>query len=195
MTVALVLISDGRDCHEQSISSMCAALPMGDFGQVIHVDDAAHELGFAGAIEKAWSQTDADWIVHVECDFLFNRPVPLQRMIDVLEAHPHLVQMALLRQPVNDREIAAGGIIAMDPHLYEQQEWQGEAFLSHRRCVTTNPCVWPRWVVERGWPQRPHSEGHFGIDLFAEDPAYRAAYWGRGEEWVHHIGHRVGRGY
>ncbi len=116
-------------------------------------------------------------------------------MIAALDAHPHLVQTALLRGPVNERERAAGGVIEQHPDEYVTVNWQGHAWREHRHNVTTNPCLWPRWVVERGWPLIDQSEGHFGIQLFSEDPRRRAAYWGTGVD-VEHIGHeRTGTGY
>lgn len=195
VTCALLIISDGRDeYHEKSLISAADCLP--EFEQTIHIEDRGHRLGFAGAIQKGWSQVRTDYVFHLEADFTFNRPVPVDDMISVLEARPYLVQMALLRQPWNERERAAGGIVQMDPELYSPASWNGYRWLEHRRNVTTNPCVWPRRVIDRGWPQVKHSEGHFGIDLFASDPALRAAYWGAGEEWVTHIGDvRSGRGY
>jgi len=164
------------------------------------VDDSDHQLGFTGAVAEGWRQalaTGADYLFHAELDFTYNRPVPLAGMIDTLRTCPHLVQMALLRQPVNQQEIAAGGIIAM--HLseyYPRRQRRGHRWLEHRHNVTTNPSVWPRWVIELGWPQCERSEGVFGAELFASDSRLRAAYWGEGEEWVTHVGHvRTGTGY
>lgn len=200
MSIALLLIHDGRcDYRERTLESLEAAYGIGLFDHYIEVDDTPHKLGFAGAIQEGWRrvlETDAEFCAHVEGDFTFNRALPVPAMVDVLRAHPHLVQMALLRQPWNDQEKAAGGIVQMHPAMYEPVEWNGHRWLEHRRNVTTNPCIWPRWVLERGWPQQPQSEGHFGIDLFAENAELRAAYWGDGEPWVHHIGDvRAGTGY
>lgn len=197
MSVALLVITDGRGYLDRTIESARECLP--DFGYEIVVDDSEHRLGFGGAIREGWRrvlETDATHCFHLEDDFLFNHPVPLDRMLAVLRSHPHLVQMALLRQPWNERETQAGGIVQMDPHLYRQVEKGNDRWLEHARNVTTNPSLWPRWVLERGWPAGNQSEGRFGLLLFAEDPSYRAAYWGHGEEWCRHVGDvRAGRGY
>ena len=195
MTVALLLISDGREDYlEQTLASVEANLP--DFDQIVHIDDTAHELGFAGAIQAGWDRISTDHVVHLEADFTFNRSVPVDRLVGALDRNPHLTQIALLRQPWNPVERAAGGIIATDPSAYAQRQDGDDQWLEHRKFWTTNPCVYPRWIVERGWPQCNQSEGMFGLKLFAEDPAYRAAFWGSGEEWVEHIGHgRAGHGY
>ena len=197
MSVCLLAIGDGRvEYHERSWASLTEMLPDVDYTVVI--DDSAHELGFGGAVAEGWRQaldTPATHVFHAELDFIYPQPVDLEGMVTVLNYHPHLVQMALLRGPVHDVERRAGGVIEQHPEDYLTVTWHGQTWREHRRNVTTNPCVWPRWVVERGWPVRDESEGHFGIDLFAEDPARRAAYWGFGVN-VEHIGHiRSGTGY
>lgn len=197
MSVCLLAIGDGRtEYHERSWASLTEMLPAVD--HTVIIDDSAHELGFAGAVAEGWRQaldTPATHVVHCELDFIYLRPIDLEGMVTALNHHPHLVQMALLRGPVNADERRAGGVIEQHPEDYLTVTWHGQTWREHSRHITTNPCVWPRWVVERGWPVRDQSEGHFGIELFAEDPARRAAYWGFGVD-VEHIGHeRAGQGY
>lgn len=195
MTVGLLLISDGREDYlEQTLASVEENLP--DFDQVVHIDDTAHELGFAGAIQAGWDRITTDYVFHLEQDFTFNQPVPVDRMVEVLQAHPHLVQLALLRQPWNAVERAAGGVWQQHPDSYTHHGLGEYRWLEHCRHFTTNPCLYPRWVADRGWPQTGQSEGLFGLRLFGEDSSRRAAYWGAGEEWVTHIGQeRSGHGY
>ena len=195
MTVCLLLISDGREDYlEQTLASVEANLP--EFDQVVHIDDTAHELGFAGAIQAGWDRVEADYVVHVEQDFTFNRPVPLGDMIRVLQEHPHLTQIARLRQPWNASERAAGGVWQQHPDSYTRRGTWPRQWMEHARFWTSNPSVYPRWIVERGWPQTQQSEGMFGLKLFAEDPARRSAFWGSGEEWCLHLGDvRAGNGY
>ncbi|MES2867612.1 MAG: hypothetical protein V4703_12790 [Actinomycetota bacterium] len=195
--VALLLISDGRDDYlKQTMRSATEMLPVHD--HFIHVDDSAHELGFAGAVQEGWRlalETGATHVFHLEQDFTFRRAVDFAAMIRVFDHHPYLVQLALLRQPWNDAERAAGGIIEQHPGSYTKVFWDGLVWREHRRFVTTNPALWPRWVLERGWPDGPHSEGRFGVDLFASDENLRAAFWGD-TVWVDHIGaERAGVGY
>ncbi len=196
-SVCLLGIGDGRVAyHERSWASLTEMLP--DVEHTVVIDDTAHELGFTGAVREGWRQalaTDCTHIFHAELDFIYLRPVELAAMIAVLDAEPHLVQMALLRGPVNDVERRAGGVIEQHPDEYVTVHCHGHSWREHRHNVTTNPCVWPRWVVERGWPDCQFSEGVFGIDLFAQDAAYRAAYWGT-DVRVEHIGDiRSGTGY
>jgi hypothetical protein len=193
----LVAIGDGRlEYERRSWTSLREMMPPCDHGVVIN--DSRHELGFGGVIRAGWKlalQTDAEYVIHHELDFVYLRPVELDAMIAALEAHPYLVQMALLRGPVNDDERRAGGIIEQHPEDYWPVDWGEYTWREHRRHCTSNPAVWPRWVVERGWPDVPQSEGIFGIDLFASDPGLRAAYWGDTVD-IEHIGAvRTGTGY
>ncbi len=196
-SVCLLAIGDGRDeYHHRSWASLREMLP--DVDHTVVIDDREHRLGFSGAVATGWASalaTGATHIFHAELDFLYLRPVELDAMIAALDAHPHLAQTALLRGPVNERERAAGGVIEQHPDEYVTVNWQGHTWREHRHNVTTNPCLWPRWVVERGWPLIDQSEGHFGIQLFGEDPQRRAAYWGT-DVRVEHIGDiRSGTGY
>lgn len=195
--VCLMTVRDGRDeYHARSLASLREMMP--DVDHVIVVDDWEHKLGFGGAIRSGWAQalaTSCTHLIHAELDFIYLRPVPLAAMIDALDAHPYLVQMALLRGPVNEVERRAGGVIEQHPDDYWPVDWGPWTWREHRRHVVTNPCVWPRWVIERGWPTIPQSEGMFGAALFAEDATRRAAYWGTTVDVLHIGDVRTGTGY
>lgn len=158
--------------------------------------------GFGGAIAYAWAVvaacTRSTWLFHVEGDFKFRRHVDLAAMAATLAAHPHLVQMALRRQPWSSAEVAAGGVVEQAPDDYADQEWVGHRWLEHRRFYTTNPHVVPMRLVRQGWPAGSQSEGRFAAHLFGANPDARAGYWGARSDppWVEHIGlQRVGTGY
>ncbi len=199
MSICLLLIGDGRDdYHERSWQSAKRMLPRPD--HMVTIDDRTHELGFAGAIQAGWdqvSQTGADWVMHLELDFEFLQPVPLARMIALLERQPQLAQVVLKRQAVNELERAAGGIVEQHPDDYLQCSDGPDVYTTHRRFFSTNPCVYStRWLRLR-WPQEPHSEGVFTHRLLA-DPLLRFAFWGgkHAAPLVHHIGDiRAGTGY
>ncbi len=201
MNVCLLLISDGRDDYLQAtLKSAVHRLPRCRY--LVHVDDRGHELGFAGAIAEGWRQvleTGADWVFHLEQDFTFNRPVPLEHMRHVLATHRELVQLVLKRQPWNPQEAAAGGIVEQDPDSYTERHdpATGAVWTEHRRFFSTNPSLYRARLCERGWPQTEFSEGVFTHRLL-EDPQARFAFWGakHREPWVHHIGDdRAGHGY
>lgn len=195
--VALMLISDGRDEYlQQCMASAMEMLPTLDYH--VHINDAGHKLGFDGAVREGWArvrETDADYLLWLEQDFTFRRYVDVAAMIRVLEAHPYLVQMALLRQPWNAAEREAGGIVEQHPESYTTVQWAGFTWREHRRFFTTNVNLTPRWVFERDWPVGAESEGRFGCELFAEDEWRRSAFWGK-TVWIDHLGvERVGHGY
>lgn len=199
MSVGLLMIGDGRtETHERSLASLKRHLTGHNdlFDQVVTVDDSSHSLGFAGAVQHGWDQLTTDYVFHVELDFLFNWPVDLKPILKTLDERKYLTQIALLRGPENAAEHEVGGIIQQHPEDYRQLEAaDGRAWIEHRRFFTTNPCVYPAWVRERGWPQVSESEGRFSHALFGADPARRSAFWGHGEQWVEHIGRREGTGY
>jgi hypothetical protein len=222
-TVTLLVMTDGRrDCLARTVASATANLDGLITRGVIHDDsgDANHRCwlakafvdfdivhagqrqGFGGAIRSAWSHLLAgpptDHVFHLEDDFLFNRPVPLDAMAEVLDTEPHLVQLALRRQPWNADERAAGGIVEQHPWDYvDRIDTAGHQWLEHRRFFTTNPSVY-RWSLMRNvWPRGANSEGRFTHHLLAS-PKVRFGFWGSRDsgEWVEHIGHeRVGSGY
>jgi hypothetical protein len=219
--VILLVMTDGRlDCIGQTIESARENLGGEVTYKVIHDDtgDEAHrdrlrELfpdfevigqptrqGFGGAIRSAWkhlqSRTER-FVFHLEDDFTFNEPVDVPMMQRVLDRNPSLVQLALRRQPWNDAERAAGGIVEQHPDDYTDCSDGISDWLEHRRFFTTNPSLYRRGLTTRTWPEGEHSEGRFGIELL-ENPTVRFGYWGRRTDppKVHHIGeHRAGTGY
>lgn len=216
----LLVITDGRrDCLQRTLDSFELCVNQANIGRRVivndcpdpgyaewidtlgfdtHVKPLRRRRGFGGAIAAGWAAIgDTDYVLHLEDDFLFTRYVDLKAVIRVLESHPHLVQIALRRQPWNEEEKAAGGIIEMNLDQYVFCGNGADCWIEHRMFFTTNPCVYPRWVRDRGWPQGEYSEGVFGHQLF-EDPNLKSAFWGKANDlpWVLHIGdQRTGTGY
>lgn len=214
-------MTDGRtDCIQRTIASAETALGSDITHRVIHDDtgDTEHRdvlrgmfpefevigqparQGFGGAIRSAWryvGQLPARFVFHLEDDFTFNEQIPLADMAKVLDRNPHLVQLALRRQPWNPAEMAAGGIIEQHPGEYHECSDGVSTWLEHRRFFTTNPSLYRRTLCDIGWPEGDQSEGRFGIQICA-DPDVRFGYWGpaSSDPKVHHIGdHRNGTGY
>lgn len=220
--ITLLVMTDGRrDCLDRTLASAADRLLGQITRRVIHDDsgDPAHldwlrrtypafevithpagRRGFAGAIQRAWAfllRDEAPFVFHLEDDFVFERTVDLQEMAVLLAERPHLAQIALRRQPWNEAEIAAGGVVETDPDAYVDCTNGVVDWLEHRKFFTTNPSLYRRDLMKRGWPSGAQSEGIFSLDLF-DDPAVRCAYWGRRTDapWVTHIGHeRTGTGY
>ena len=199
MSVAFLLIADGRrDYRERTFDSAKEALPEPE--HFIEIDDSDHGLGFAGAIQAGWQKvidTDAEWVFHCEGDFLFEKSVPIGRMIAVLKRHPNLAQISLKRQAWNQAEKLVGGFVELNPGGYEQHVDRGDIFTTHRICFSTNPCLYPTALCHQGWPQVEKSEGVFTHRLL-EDPDAQFAIWGGKFDApaVTHIGEeRAGHGY
>lgn len=221
-SISLLVMTDGRkDCISQTIPSALSMLDGPIVGRYIYDDsgDDAYrrwlfktfptfELlfeperqGFGGAIRAAWNtvkNSGSDYIFHLEDDFLFNEPIPLQNMMDVLDANSHLYQMALRRQAWSTEEKAVGGVIEQHPDAYHQTDSDLGSWLEHRLYFTTNPGLYRSSLIDIGWPDGLHSEGMFTHKILGLDPEARFGLWGQRTDAprVHHIGTlRVGTSY
>lgn len=217
--ILLLVMTDGRAvCLERTIPAAEEALSGPISRRLIHDDSGdpdyrawlcatfpgfevvgtEQRAGFAGAIRSAWAHVRAErFVFHLEDDFVITRPVDLLAMAGVLDERPELVQLALRRQPWNDTERDAGGIIECRPDAYDERRTSAAAWLEHRLFFTTNPSLYRSALCAREWPPGQFSEGRFTHELL-EDPDVRFGFWGRREsgEWCEHIGHeRVGMGY
>lgn len=221
--IALVVFTDGRaSCISRTIPSALANLDgpitrtliyndsedpqymdwlRTTFGQQFQVIGDRTRRGFGGAIRYVWSllaDLPQPYIFHLEDDFTFNRPVDLFTMMDVLRNNRHLIQLALRRQPWNDDERMAGGIVEQHPDAYTEVCDDHACWLEHRLFFTTNPSLYRTALTTIPWPDVKHSEGIFTHQLLDADPDARFAFWGRRSdgEWVTHLGaQRVGSGY
>lgn len=214
--VALLTISDRPDLLADTIASLAEALDR-DEGDVLsafathaHVDDREHRLGFGGAIRYGWERlrgrADFDYVLHVEDDWRFDAPVELGAMADLLDARPELAQVALRRNPVNDVERKAGGVVEMWPDEYADRamtivepDCSGRelAWLDHELYFTTNPSLYRRSLLDLEWPDCPASEQVFTAKCLRAGLRF-ALYGTRAEApRVTHLGdnRREGRGY
>lgn len=220
MITAVVMTDGRRDCITRAIASF-DRLKGPVSARVIHDDsgDPAYAAwlwdafdgwmvystpersGFGGAVRSARSwlcEHDRNpYVWWHEDDFVLTRDIDLHAMMRVLTER-HLAQLALRRQPWNDRERAAGGVVEQYPGDFHEWSNGDATWLEHRRWFTTNPALLPRWIVDDTlWPTGANSEGHYGLALF-RDPNLYSGFWGSLEsgEWCEHIGHeRVGTGY
>lgn len=102
--------------------------------------------GLGGAVSTAWSAalaTPARYVLHLEDDFVFLAPIDLSSMAAILDANPLLSQLVLKRNPVNDVEMAAGGMMEANPSAFEDagEYVKGPIF-------SFNPFLAPRKVIE-----------------------------------------------
>lgn len=228
MTVPIICLTNGRpECISKAIPSAIEHLT--GVGPMVIVDDSGddvyghwleeefiggpldaqvlHLLGSHGywrAMQAVWALArnwDTASFFLLEEDFVFTTDVNVDDLAAVLDAHPYLTQMALVRQPWFHNEQEHGGLIpaleAQGQRFVECTDGQ-HVWIEHRACFTGNPSLIPRATFERDWPEGDWSESRFGRALFDADPAARGAYWGRRTDRprVEHIGHeRVGTGY
>lgn len=202
----MVLVHDGMDLDFVRVGNAPAAIT-----DHLDVVTTSGPLGFCGATARAWEHAVApgsEYVFWLEHDFVFTRNVDLAVIAEVLDANPALAQMALLRQPVNSDEIAAGGYLKQRPNYYTprttavpmfdlEDAWEEEMpWWEHRSYWTTNPSLFRREPLEaRTWPLAAQCEGLFGAQLLADRPDTSFGVWGDGQPWIEHIGKRDGFGY
>jgi len=172
------------------------------FGNRYVIFPTEENLGFCGSIQRAWNllvtheqahwpSDGLDYIFHLEDDFLFNEYIGLASMVSILEMNPHLAQVSLLRQPCNEPERKAGGVIQLYPQDFHQKEQEGRIWTEHGRFFTTNPSLYPRHIIDKSYPQEEFCEGKFTIKLL--EGGFRFAYLGKKDQKpkVEHIGGRT----
>lgn len=209
-TITLFVLTDGRKEYiEQTIPSALSMLK-GEISKYYMFDDSgdpeyrkwlrsnfpqfqilydSKRLGHAGAMITAWTymkRVETDYIFHLEDDFLFNEPVPLDEMIDVLEDHPYLYEISLMRQPWWPFEVEAGGVIQVLPEAFTQKE----RWIEHRRYFSTNPCLYRKSLMNIGWTNCENSERIFCNKIIDNDPNAQFGIWGQKDDKpkVFHIG-------
>lgn len=141
------------------------------FCQRVIVEDPEHQWTASGAVNEAWSQVDADYLLHVEEDFLLTEPVDFEAMARVLDANENLAHLVLKRQPWNGDEVAAGGIIEQRPHDYIDREH----YVEHRNFFSLNPGLVPRRVFSQGFPEGSEP----AITQRLLEQGYHFGYWGK----------------
>lgn len=219
--LAVLTTSARRDYIEQAVTSAQENLK-GDIGaRVIFTDpDLAYgrwlqdrfpdfavlscgpRQGYGPAMRSAWAtivklDVDDDHVFWLEDDFVFQRPVDVDAMTAVLQRHPELVQLALRRQPWNDDEIAAGGVVELHPHWFtDRRDDELDAdWLEQSAWWTDNPSLFRRSLCAIGWPEGEGSEGMFSFVVKDRHGDVRFGYWGARDsgEAVAHIGERSAR--
>jgi len=185
-----------NDCLENLRSYLPSDVP------VDVIDDTAHKLGMAGAVQAGfkWAlDAAADYVLWVEEDFRLI-DLPLDGMRYVLERNPHLSQVVLKRQPWSREEVAAGGQIETNPGAYSQHQGYGRnvSWVEHSTLFSLNPCLIPRRTLELGWPSGPLGVGNeSGMTQRCLDAGMRFAYYGKLDDPARceHVGHIRGSGW
>jgi hypothetical protein len=166
--IALLVTTCGREHYlNRMLVSLPADVALGEHGPRIIVDDSgdddfsqrlrdrlpgwhiishAERCGLAAAIESGWDairKLNVDHVLHIEDDFVFPEGIPLDTMVDTLEADDTLAQVVLYRQPWSPGERVAGGYL-------NDGKWSdavgGLHYGSH--LFSFNPCLYPSWVCD-----------------------------------------------
>lgn len=202
----VVIHSDGSDAGRRSYAFAA------QLGCDVTLSDSFAPQGFCRSTWHLWreaAQGDHDYVLWLEHDFEFTRPVDLRELATVLDLHPALAQMALMRDAANPAEVAAGGLYELRRDHYVEREttitdpaddspepgfWTAP-WLEHTAYFTTTPSLMTRrFMADNPWPAYPEQcEGRFGIDLAHRDRTF--GVWGDGTPWVRHTGQRSGFGY
>lgn len=171
--------------------------------------------GMAKTVAEGWARAgeiqDMEYVFHLEEDFLFNEPVIVPHLIDLLEREKDLAQVVLQRQPWNPEEVARGSIFDSDEYVQHAGQWPIDPdkvcetlqervnnertawWVEHNRIFSLNPCLIPRRVIEIGWPAGNEAEMTKNV---VEEVGYRMAFWGvKDEQAVTHIGHERAQGW
>lgn len=216
MELGLLVITNGRQEYiKQTIISLKEHFDIDRFAYKIIVDDSgdinystwltdtypdfdiqSHEInkGLSGSINTGWKSLEGkvDYIFHLEEDFTFNVDIPVDQMLLILLSNPDLSQIALLRQPWNESESAAGGIVEQNHSLYSDKKTAGLNWLEHSNLFTLNPCMYSKNIISNGWPDGG-GEREFSDILLSNGKKF--GFFGKrgATPLVHHIGaHRAG---
>lgn len=108
-------------------------------------------MGVGAAIQSGWElalMTDCTHVFHLEEDFTFDVPLDLTDLVQRLEEHPHLCQIALRRDnegvPLFDLD---------DPRFLAKHDDWVELMI-----FTNNPSLIPRDIVEMGYSESEHGQ-------------------------------------
>lgn len=189
------------------------AATWGDTYRVVTAGLVGAKSGFDGAIRSAWRHLEAigdfTHVLHLEEDFTFEKCTDVAAVAAVLDANPHLAQMAFRRQPwpaYRGEEPGVGYVDKYLDHHLEVTDGEGHNWLEQARLFTTNPSLYPRRVLRAGWPEGANSEDRALERIRNTAPIWgvrgdtvRSAWWGGledGRDWVRHIGEvRTGHSY
>lgn len=175
----------------------------GPFYTAVEITQDDRQRGFCDATGMLWETAcrahhDYDYVFWLEHDFRFTEPIQVAAMAGVLTANPNVAQLSIMRQPVNHRERAAGGVVAdhrqRGATFAEHGGWL--PWLSHRAYFTTNPSLMRRgFMLSHRWPDDglAECEGRMGAQLVGE--GYYFGIVGDGTPGCEHVGERTGKGY
>lgn len=205
--IGLVVITDGRkELFARTFETFNEKILGAWFGQMICVDDSGdasygewlddtlgnvvhhpERSGLAASIRTAWATLDLDtldYILHLEDDFEFVRPLKLDQWLRPFALEPRLAQVCLQRAPQTMEEIA-GGTLPRSLNGIQRDGW-----VEQHAGFSLQPNIYPTWVAELGWPEHG-GETEFNARLFDTYPQALLGYLGTLDEAPHyeHVGY------
>ena len=168
--------------------------------------------GYNAAMQAVCAEAGDDRFMFWEEDFILKEPVDLDNLSELLDEHPELAQIALLRGPHFPIEHEHGGLLeglqarlgkdvvdiqtylSVEPGRSANGMTQLLAFakiITQRGTFTCNPAVWQTGVAGLGWPRGKWSEDAKRDELLAL--GYRFGFLPGVK--VEHDGERSGHGY
>lgn len=158
--------------------------------------------GFSNAMSKCFdmaAESDCDYILHTEDDFILNKKIKLDDLVTVLDSDDKLAQVALQRQGWFDHEKTHNTLIqSIKSQGYNvvQKENKGLFYVEHNHYWTCNPSLYPVFIAKMGWPKENDSEKKFTQKVFGL--GLKSSYFGKEDEeyLVTHTGsYRLGGGH
>lgn len=203
MNVAFILRCDGRrEYIEQTVQSVIQHVKAPRFTYGVIIDDSGdpsyaswldetfpfleclhhpQRLGLGGCFRSALEVvmgTDADYAFMCEDDIPLLSDTILTPMADILDAHPNLAQLMLMRDPVNTEEIAAGGVYQLTPDEFTECTNGTDYFVTHKRWFGFNPHLIKRTVIEHILANATNFL-ELGVTDALKPVGYQFGYWGR----------------
>lgn len=172
--IVVGVLTDGRDGFlAATLASAREHLTGFDHLYVVH--DDFNRKGLAGAVQTLWAHAlgvGADYLFHLEDDWLFTAPVDIEGMRTTLDANAHLAQLVLQRNPLTSDEHRLGGVAAWP-------DWtQRDGYVEQTSIFSLNPCLIPRDVLSCGWDNGNEA----GTTERLKAKGYRFGFWGEKQQ-------------
>jgi len=164
----------------------------------VSVNAAGYTKAMAKCFEVAIN-SECNYIVHTEDDFLLNVKVDFNQLADILKDNKYLSQIVLQRQAWYSWEKAAPtyiDAITARGERVDQSTHNNITLSEHSFYWSCNPNIYPIEIAKLGWPDRSNSELVFTKKVMGL--SYRSAFLGDKyvSNHVTHIGQdRNGFGY
>jgi len=179
--LVLTLYTDGRfECLNQTIKSWERNLESAIMESILIDDsgDAAYSavlvkhfdkkfdrvirhqsrMGYLASITETWLYNlppNAGYVLHLEDDFVLDRPFNAALIVELLRNYHHLAQMSLMRAPWAEEEVAVvsatdvprkdeAGFVRMSRPVGGAQVY----WIEQNSVFTTAPCIYPIWVTK-----------------------------------------------